>query len=100
MSSVDVGDAKVYMSELLKTKYPKECDRLIHILDNHHIKYGFLKGTKDIWCRDYMPIQTSEKREHNGLGTARSDDDVVGRHVDVVLGIIFRQFLAVTEKTL
>lgn len=58
MSSVDVGDAKVYMSELLKTKYPKECDRLIHILDNHHIKYGFLKGTKDIWCRDYMPVQT------------------------------------------
>ena len=48
----------VYLSALLKTKYPDTCERLIQILEKHHIKYGFLEGTKDIWCRDYMPVQT------------------------------------------
>ena len=48
----------VYISELLKTRYPDTCDRLIQILEKHDVKYAFLKGTKDIWCRDYMPIQT------------------------------------------
>lgn len=48
----------VYMSELLKTRYPQTCDRLTQILDRHNVKYSFLKGTKDIWCRDYMPVQT------------------------------------------
>ena len=27
------------------------------ILTKHNIEFRFLKGTKDIWCRDYMPIQ-------------------------------------------
>ena len=52
------GEQTVYMSELLKTKYPETCERLIKILDKYNVKYSFLKGTKDIWCRDYMPIQT------------------------------------------
>ena len=30
---------------------------MIKILEKHNVKYAFLKGTKDIWCRDYMPIQ-------------------------------------------
>ena len=56
--SVESGVQVVYMSELLKTKYPDTCSRLIKILEMHDVKYAFLKGTKDIWCRDYMPIQT------------------------------------------
>lgn len=48
----------VYLSELLKTKFSTVCERLITLLDKHNIEYRFLKGTKDIWCRDYMPIQT------------------------------------------
>ena len=52
------GEQIVYMSELLKDRYPETCDRLIEILKKHNIKYAFLKGTKDIWCRDYMPVQT------------------------------------------
>ena len=47
----------VYMSEQLKTKFPNACNRLIGILEKHGVKYAFLKGTKDIWCRDYMPVQ-------------------------------------------
>ncbi|WP_187263654.1 agmatine deiminase family protein [Pontibacter beigongshangensis] len=27
------------------------------ILDKHGIPYMFIKATKDIWCRDYMPVQ-------------------------------------------
>lgn len=53
-----VIEQTVYMSELLKIRYPETCERLITILEKHHVKYAFLKGTKDIWCRDYMPIQT------------------------------------------
>lgn len=54
------GEQVVYMSELLQEKYPDTCGRLIQILKSHNIKYEFLKETKDIWCRDYMPIQTEK----------------------------------------
>lgn len=51
----------VYMSELLMTnsKYTANCQNLIAILEKHNVKYSFIKGTKDIWCRDYMPVQTA-----------------------------------------
>ena len=32
------------------------------ILKDNYIDHRLLSQTKDIWCRDYMPIQTSEKR--------------------------------------
>lgn len=79
----------VYLSALLKTKYPDTCERLIRILDKHHVKYGFLEGTKDIWCRDYMPIQTksgkfiqfkyepSYLKNDNGWDESRSDVEKV-----------------------
>jgi len=52
------GEQIVYLSELLNEKYPETCNRLLQILKKHNVKYAFLKGTKDIWCRDYMPVQT------------------------------------------
>ncbi|MBQ6277791.1 MAG: agmatine deiminase family protein [Bacteroidales bacterium] len=52
------NEQTVYMSELLMDKYPETCKNLIAILEKHHVKYSFIKGTKDIWCRDYMPVQT------------------------------------------
>jgi agmatine/peptidylarginine deiminase len=48
----------VYLSEILKKKYPDTCNKLISILEKHNVEYSFLKATKDIWCRDYMPVQT------------------------------------------
>lgn len=48
----------VYMSELLMDRHTEACRNLIKILEKHHVKYSFIKGTNDIWCRDYMPIQT------------------------------------------
>ncbi len=52
------SEQTVYLSELLMDKYPETCKNLIAILEKHHVKYSFIKGTKDIWCRDYMPVQT------------------------------------------
>lgn len=48
----------VYVSELLTSRYPKICKDLFRILEKHKTNYSFIKGTKDIWCRDYMPVQT------------------------------------------
>ncbi len=56
--SNEKDEQSVFMSELLKERYPETCNRLTKILEKHHIHYSFLKGTNDIWCRDYMPVQT------------------------------------------
>lgn len=49
----------VYLSAILAELYTATCKRLTDILNRHHIPFAFLEGTKDIWCRDYMPVQTS-----------------------------------------
>ena len=51
-------DQAVYMSELLMEKHPETCKKLIAILEKYNTKYFFIKGTNDIWCRDYMPVRT------------------------------------------
>ena len=53
----------VYFSELLSSdkRFAKTCNVLTDLLEKHSIKYDFLKATKDIWCRDYMPIQIDEE---------------------------------------
>jgi len=85
----------VYLSALLKTKYPDTCEKLIQILEKHHVKYGFLEGTKDIWCRDYMPIQNksgkfiqfkyepSYLKNDNGWDESRSDVEEVCKLNDI-----------------
>ena len=45
-------------------------------------------------------IEARHECKQNSFGTARGDDDVVCRYVDVVFGIIAHQFLAITEVTL
>ena len=61
---VDKDTDFVYFSDLLRTKeeFITSSNRIIGILDKHKIKYDFLKDTKDIWARDYMPIQTDIDR--------------------------------------
>ena len=56
--SIGSKEKTVYMSELLMSRYPETCKRLIAILEKHHVNYSWIKGTKDIWCRDYLPVQT------------------------------------------
>lgn len=52
------GNEVVYLSELLKERFPESFNRLTSILEKNRVKFCLLKGTKDIWCRDYMPVQT------------------------------------------
>ena len=48
---------KVYLSFDISKVAPKTADNLLKVLQKHCVRHSFLKGTKDIWCRDYMPIQ-------------------------------------------
>lgn len=52
----------VYLSELIQLdkRFTESCNRLTGLLDTKGIAHKFIKSTKDIWCRDYMPIQTEK----------------------------------------
>lgn len=52
----------IYFSEKLKTDFPKTCTQVIDVLQLNRITPTFLQNTKDIWSRDYMPIQVSEDK--------------------------------------
>ena len=47
----------VYVSDRLRPAFPALSDRLGNALGDHGIALKELGGTKDVWCRDYMPIQ-------------------------------------------
>lgn len=52
----------VFFSDLLPKRCPVLYQSLEKNLKENYIDYRLLANTKDIWCRDYMPIQTNEKR--------------------------------------
>jgi agmatine deiminase len=54
---------KVYFSNQLITRgFESTYNRILSVLEKHGIKNGLLLGTKDIWCRDYMPVQLDKNR--------------------------------------
>lgn len=55
--STNITPNTVYISSLLKEKFPDAAAELLRILKKHNIRTKELTNTKDIWCRDYMPIQ-------------------------------------------
>jgi len=56
---IDKETDKVFFSDLLfaDSRYSDTFYRIVSILDRNHVEHGIIKSTKDIWCRDYMPIQ-------------------------------------------
>lgn len=58
----DPQSTTVYFSNLLPKKCPTLYQSLDTILRERQVEYHLLPNTRDIWCRDYMPIQTDEKR--------------------------------------
>lgn len=52
----------VYFSNLLPEKCPVLNAHIVDALRKRDIPFTYLKGTKDIWCRDYMPIQIEKNR--------------------------------------
>jgi len=52
----------VYLADTLKSQFPDFARKLIKFLKENNIQYGFLPLTRDIWARDFMPIQVSEDK--------------------------------------
>jgi agmatine deiminase len=48
---------KIFISGLLQKKYMKLYEDLVHIFEKHQQVYERLPYTKDIWVRDFMPVQ-------------------------------------------
>lgn len=51
----------VFISKWLKDELPSFFDRFTTLMDEMGIQWCLLKATCDIWARDYMPVQLSEK---------------------------------------
>ena len=52
----------VFLSDWLSKECPKLYQSLTKAFRDNAVDYRILANTNDIWCRDYMPIQTDEKR--------------------------------------
>lgn len=48
---------RVFFSTLLGERCPETFRGLTKVLDMYNVPWSLLEGTKDIWCRDYMPVQ-------------------------------------------
>lgn len=58
----DYGCNAVYFSEWLKKDYSDIYKGLVRILNKHNVAYDIIPNTKDVWCRDYMPLQLNKER--------------------------------------
>ncbi len=52
----------VYVADTLERRFPSVHVGLKTILERHGTPLQIIPGTRDIWCRDYMPIQVGENR--------------------------------------
>lgn len=52
----------VFFSDLLPRRCPELYRNITVTLDERRIHHWLLPNTNDIWCRDYMPVQTADKR--------------------------------------
>ena len=52
----------VFLSDWLSEECPELYQSLTKALRDNALDCRILSNTNDIWCRDYMPIQTDEKR--------------------------------------
>ena len=50
----------VFFSDLLPKKCPTLNQHIAQVLEANGIPFAYLIETKDIWCRDFMPIQIAE----------------------------------------
>ncbi len=59
---IDKETNKVYFSSQSKYDFKGELLGIQSILKKHNINWEYIEGTKDYFCRDYMPVQVAEKR--------------------------------------
>ena len=56
----DLAVNLVYVSDRLGSGHPDLVDRLRGTLTGHGIAMKEIGGTRDVWCRDYMPVQVGQ----------------------------------------
>lgn len=58
----DFDTNTIYFSELLKTdsRFSETSNQIVSTLETFGANFDFLPDTKDIWARDYMPIQIND----------------------------------------
>ena len=54
---IDIETNFLYISGLLGFRCPQFYSEFIQLLESNNIKFELLSHTKDIWVRDYMPVQ-------------------------------------------
>ena len=52
----------VFVADTLEPRFPEIYRGLKSILTEHGIPLRTIPGTRDIWCRDYLPVQVAEDR--------------------------------------
>ena len=52
----------VFVADTLESKFADVFRGLKSILRSHGVPLKIIPGTRDIWCRDYMPVQVAENR--------------------------------------
>ncbi|MBF0548654.1 MAG: agmatine deiminase family protein [Candidatus Riflebacteria bacterium] len=52
----------VYFSNLLPLRFPSLFFEITKFLEEHDVSFALIPDTKDIWCRDYMPVQTASSK--------------------------------------
>jgi len=52
----------LYLADLLPVKYPGFYKSLEEVLRSLYVPFALLPDTRDIWARDYMPVQLDEDR--------------------------------------
>lgn len=50
----------VYLADKLEARYPDFFSRLTRLLNEMNIRWALIPHTKDIWVRDFMPIQLTD----------------------------------------
>ena len=87
---------KVYFSSLLIKNYSSFSEELFIILDKYNIDYELIANTRDVWMRDYMPIQKSNgdfiryihKPDYlKGYENLRTDPEIASKFIDKVIDI-------------
>lgn len=49
----------VHFSALLPARHPALWSRLVAVLDKVRVPHGLIEGTRDVWVRDFMPVQVT-----------------------------------------
>lgn len=56
----DKDSNRIFLSDKLQKDHPIFTERFYFLLHKCGFQVGLLKETKDIWCRDYMPLQIDD----------------------------------------